>query len=291
MNTRLVPDQALFEVARFVGITGAQMARLIGVLKLCQVRLAAAPPQPEPAEHCQCHYCVGDKLDKAGVGVETLEIWPTAPDAHLREQIADAQARQAKGEGEPGDCELAHYDENHAPNFEPNNIVFYAGTGTEILRLDKDGMLYKGERVLDAGQAYTAFTNWLEQTKQNVAVESPVPVAPTTFNLGAKPAAPASTLPLSADEVNDWYCSTLEADGSEAVRKQALRAIELEQRCKEHEQFRHQHRDCDAMGVENHQLRQQLAEKDREIALLLAESVIDKERAEKAEAELKARKA
>lgn len=29
----------------------------------------------------------------------------------------------------------------------------------------------------------------------------------------------------------------------------------LRKRCKEHEQFRHQHRDCDAMGIENQALR------------------------------------
>src|SRR3990167_10123041 len=44
------------------------------------------------------------------------------------------------------------------------NIVFQLDDGaTEVLRLDKDGMIYKGERVLDAGQAYAAFTNWLKQ--------------------------------------------------------------------------------------------------------------------------------
>ena len=46
------------------------------------------------------------------------------------------------------------------------NIVFQFQLddgATEVLRLDKDGMIYKGERVLDAGQAYAAFTNWLKQ--------------------------------------------------------------------------------------------------------------------------------
>src|SRR3990167_739469 len=44
------------------------------------------------------------------------------------------------------------------------NIVFQLDDGaTEVLRLDKDGMIYKGEQVLDAGQAYAAFTNWLKQ--------------------------------------------------------------------------------------------------------------------------------
>ncbi len=39
-------------------------------------------------------------------------------------------------------------------------------------------------------------------------------------------------------------------------------------RCKEHEQFRHQHRECDAMGVENQHLRARLAEVEHDLATL-----------------------
>lgn len=38
-----------------------------------------------------------------------------------------------------------------------NNIVFYAGATEEVLRLDKDGMTYKGQRIEDAGEAHRAF--------------------------------------------------------------------------------------------------------------------------------------
>ena len=35
-------------------------------------------------------------------------------------------------------------------------ITFHAG-GTEVLRLDGEGMTYKGQRVEDAGEAHRAF--------------------------------------------------------------------------------------------------------------------------------------
>lgn len=99
---------------------------------------AIYPPQPEPADHlaapemqyynrvtkcladsssdesCLCWHDEGTDLYYRARhnDVETRLIWrikPSAPDSHLREQIADAQARQAKGEGIPGDADLSHY--------------------------------------------------------------------------------------------------------------------------------------------------------------------------------------
>lgn len=35
--------------------------------------------------------------------------------------------------------------------------VFHAAAGQEILRINKDGMLYKGKLIEDAGEAHRAF--------------------------------------------------------------------------------------------------------------------------------------
>ena len=53
------------------------------------------------------------------------------------------------------------------------------------------------------------------------------------------------------------------AELGEPVCPAAAARNALAARLKEHEQFRHQHRDCDAMGVENQSLRARLAEVDR----------------------------
>jgi hypothetical protein len=42
------------------------------------------------------------------------------------------------------------------------------------------------------------------------------------------------------------------------------------QKIAEHEMFRHQHRDCDAMGVENQRLRRELAAAERDAAMHLS---------------------
>ena len=34
---------------------------------------------------------------------------------------------------------------------------FFVDGNTEILRIDKDGFVFKGERIADAGEAYKAF--------------------------------------------------------------------------------------------------------------------------------------
>jgi hypothetical protein len=41
-------------------------------------------------------------------------------------------------------------------------IRFHTSPSVEILRLDKDGMTYKGQRIEDAGEAHRA---WLETMK------------------------------------------------------------------------------------------------------------------------------
>lgn len=40
---------------------------------------------------------------------------------------------------------------------EDNTIRFFSGGTEEVLRLDKDGMTYKGHRIEDAGEAHRAF--------------------------------------------------------------------------------------------------------------------------------------
>lgn len=37
------------------------------------------------------------------------------------------------------------------------NFVFFASPTEEIMRLDKDGMTYKGQRIEDGGEAHKAF--------------------------------------------------------------------------------------------------------------------------------------
>jgi len=45
-------------------------------------------------------------------------------------------------------------------NIEPSNrICFNCGAPEPVLVLDKDGMIYKGQRIEDAGEAHRA---WLE---------------------------------------------------------------------------------------------------------------------------------
>ncbi len=54
-------------------------------------------------------------------------------------------------------------DEPSAFNPAPGNIIFSIDGGavgaTEVLRLDAEGMTYKGQRIEDAGEAHRA---WLE---------------------------------------------------------------------------------------------------------------------------------
>ncbi len=52
-----------------------------------------------------------------------------------------------------------------------NNVIFDLGTGTEVLKLDKDGFVYKGERINDAGEAHRLF----------IQVMQGQPIAPATI--------------------------------------------------------------------------------------------------------------
>lgn len=44
-----VPEREMYVIARFLGITGDQMSRLLGLLKLCEVNLAREPALSEEA--------------------------------------------------------------------------------------------------------------------------------------------------------------------------------------------------------------------------------------------------
>lgn len=61
-----------------------------------------------------------------------------------------------------GESEISQYvmgkpNELSIINSHPSSyIVFFSGQN-EILRLDKDGMVFMGERITDAGKAYDAF--------------------------------------------------------------------------------------------------------------------------------------
>ena len=40
---------------------------------------------------------------------------------------------------------------------EPSCTQFFCGENIEVLRIDKDGFVFKGERINDAGEAHKAF--------------------------------------------------------------------------------------------------------------------------------------
>ena len=44
-----------------------------------------------------------------------------------------------------------------AAPIDPGLLVFYKPNNKEIMRLDKDGMVYLGQRIHDAGEAYEAW--------------------------------------------------------------------------------------------------------------------------------------
>lgn len=46
-----------------------------------------------------------------------------------------------------------------------NNIFFCVNDGEELLRLDSQGMVYKGQRVDDAGEAHRAFMEVMNAMK------------------------------------------------------------------------------------------------------------------------------
>lgn len=50
----------------------------------------------------------------------------------------------------------AGYAFTGAPELVPN-VVFNCGSTGEVMRLDKDGMTYKGQRIEDGGEAHKAF--------------------------------------------------------------------------------------------------------------------------------------
>lgn len=56
------------------------------------------------------------------------------------------------------------------------DCVYFAASNTEILRLTKDGMYYKGEYVADAGAAHKAFMETmaaLQAVQPSVVLPSP----------------------------------------------------------------------------------------------------------------------
>ena len=48
-------------------------------------------------------------------------------------------------------------NQSHRKAIGPNVIIFSCLLGIEILRLDIDGMVYKGQRIEDGGEAHRAF--------------------------------------------------------------------------------------------------------------------------------------
>ena len=53
---------------------------------------------------------------------------------------------------------VVHWTELNSSTEDSNTIKFYVGEFLkEVMRLDKDGMIYKGNRIEDAGEAHRAF--------------------------------------------------------------------------------------------------------------------------------------
>ena len=47
---------------------------------------------------------------------------------------------------------------SNSQQLENDSVTFHCGPhGREIMRLDEDGMVYKGQRIDDAGEAHRAF--------------------------------------------------------------------------------------------------------------------------------------
>lgn len=46
---------------------------------------------------------------------------------------------------------------DHFEDLPPHSMSFYPPNSTEIMRLDKDGMIFMGKRITDAGEAYEAW--------------------------------------------------------------------------------------------------------------------------------------
>jgi hypothetical protein len=54
-------------------------------------------------------------------------------------------------------------------NIDPQNSIFFnCGASLAVLVLDKDGMIYKGQRIEDAGEAHRAFLEVMVMLKERV---------------------------------------------------------------------------------------------------------------------------
>jgi hypothetical protein len=54
-------------------------------------------------------------------------------------------------------------------NLEPQNSIFFnCGASKSVLVLDKDGMIYKGQRIEDAGEARRVFLETMALLKERV---------------------------------------------------------------------------------------------------------------------------
>jgi hypothetical protein len=52
---------------------------------------------------------------------------------------------------------------------EPQNKIFFnCGASAPVLVLDKDGMIYKGQRIEDAGEAHRVFLETMALLKERV---------------------------------------------------------------------------------------------------------------------------
>jgi hypothetical protein len=53
-------------------------------------------------------------------------------------------------------------------DYRENNVIFTCGSPEPVLVLDEQGMIYKGKRIEDAGEAHRAFLEVMALLKERV---------------------------------------------------------------------------------------------------------------------------
>ena len=81
--------------------------------------------------------------------VDCPSLWHLPGNIERRERMKDETEKPQT---------VVHWTELNSSTEDSNIIKFYVGEFLkEVMRLDKDGMIYKGNRIEDAGEAHRAF--------------------------------------------------------------------------------------------------------------------------------------
>jgi len=78
---------------------------------------------------------------------------------------------------------------------EDNIITFNMDDAGEIMRLDQLGMVYKGQRIVDGGEAHTAFLAVMRQMTESAPLEPPLPASAGSALLPC---------PFCGDSATEW---------------------------------------------------------------------------------------